>query len=109
MSRRRTAYDLLAGDFDLSSDIKQEAPPYVPTAPPTYKLKAVRKPKHLSIAPPFLTLIMVSPQHVPRGLRLHPIDDHHSPGIGPNDASKFLSSAPMSPRTLTPSYLNLRA
>jgi len=64
MSLRPTGYDLLDGDFDLSSDIKQEAPPYVPTAPPTYKLKA----------------------HVPRALRLRPIDDEHSPGIGPNDA-----------------------
>jgi len=64
MSLRPTAYDLLDGDFDLSSDIKQEAPPYVPTAPPTYKLRA----------------------HVPRGLRMRPIDDRHSPSIGPNDA-----------------------
>ncbi|KAH9965388.1 hypothetical protein BC827DRAFT_853433 [Russula dissimulans] len=86
MSHRPTAYDLLDGDFDLSSDLKQEAPPYVPTAPPTYKLRAVRKLRHLSLAPSIFTLIMVSPQHVPRGLRLRPIDDRHSPSIGPNDA-----------------------
>ena len=41
MADRSAAYDLLE-DFDLSSEFKQAAPPYLQQEPPTYKLRPVR-------------------------------------------------------------------
>ena len=46
LSVRPTRYDLL-GDFDLTNDLTQEAPPYLPKDPLTYKFKPVRHPKSL--------------------------------------------------------------
>jgi hypothetical protein len=77
------AYDLLGGHFEF----EQEAPPYLPNAPPPiYKPKSVCR----TVAP-------VSPplMHWPSQCAPH---DHHlsavgggglSPGAGPDGASKF--------------------
>lgn len=39
---RSATYDLLEGHFDLSSEFKHAAPPYLRQDPPTYKLRPVR-------------------------------------------------------------------
>ena len=93
------AYDLLGGHIEF----EQEAPPYLPNAPPPiYKPKSVRR----TVAPVFSPLMDWSSQCVPH-------DHHHmsavggvrSPGAGPDDASKFpLIKVPplrhLSPQTL---------
>ena len=84
MADRSAAYDLLEG-FDLSSEFKQAAPPYLQQDPPTYKLRPVRYLQSL-LSPP---LTMGSPsQHPPRGHRLRAIAGELPPGAGPEDSSK---------------------
>jgi hypothetical protein len=53
MSAPSAHYYLLGGHFDLSSQIKQEAPPYIPDPLlPAYNLKAVSHTCPLSLSPP---------------------------------------------------------
>ena len=53
MSTPSAHYYLLGGHFDLSSQIKQEAPPYIPDPLlPAYNLKAVSHTCPLSLSPP---------------------------------------------------------
>jgi hypothetical protein len=88
-SVRPTPYDLLGDHFDLSSELKHEAPPYLPKAPPTYKLKPVRSPEPL-LLPLISPLIMDPPsQHRPHGHQLRAINGELSPSAGPEDPSKL--------------------
>jgi len=92
------AYDLLGGHFEF----EQEAPPYLPNAPPPiYKPKSVC-PQTRPCFPP--TPLMDWPsQCAPHDLSA--VGGGLSPGAGRDDASKFpssmfLSSALLSPQTL---------
>jgi hypothetical protein len=84
-------YDLLGGQLDLSTQFDQEAPPYLPKAPP---------PTYTSECPPcFSPHIMDSPsQCVSHEQRLRTTGGELSPAVGPDDASKLHSSALMSPQ-----------
>jgi hypothetical protein len=84
-------YDLLEGHFDLSTEFEQEAPPYLPNArPPTYTS---------NYYPCLSPHVMDSPsQYAPHEHHLSAVGGELSPGAGPDDASKFPSSALLSPQ-----------
>ncbi|KAF8483642.1 hypothetical protein DFH94DRAFT_723176 [Russula ochroleuca] len=72
-------YDLQGGQFDLSHEFEQEAPPYLPKAPPPTYSSTFR--------PCFPPLAMDPPsQHVPHDHHLPTSGGGLSPGAGPRDA-----------------------
>lgn len=90
-------YDILGGDFDLSTEFEQDVPPYLPNArPPTYTS---------NYQPCSSPHIVDSPlQHPPHERHLRPVGAELSSGAGPEDAGKFPSSALMSPQNVDNSF-----
>ena len=85
-SMSAAGYDLQRGQFDLSPEFEQEAPPYLPKAPPPTYSSTYR--------PCFSPLAMDPPsQYVPHDHHLPTPGGRLSPGAGPRDTSKLPSSS----------------
>ncbi|KAI0001077.1 hypothetical protein BJV77DRAFT_259315 [Russula vinacea] len=77
-SMSAAGYDLQRGQFDLSPEFEQEAPPYLPKAPPPTYSSTYR--------PCFSPLAMDPPsQYVPHDHHLPTPGGELSPGAGPRD------------------------